>query len=135
MKKIWPQTGACPEAVRCPPFYVADATYTATCPGGVDFPESGGTTNGPVGPSVTITRQYRSTVSVEHARSMALALAKREAELELRCQFRAVASAMPYCDAVNLPPVFATVDSFISQADADYRAAVAANDLATAACE
>lgn len=123
-------TGGCSSTPVCPPFWVADATYTAECSGGRTISPYGTAIAGPFGPPVTVTRQFRSTLSLDHARQEALALAKREAEIELVCRFRSTQCVTPQCGSAwstfNYPQICATADSLISQGDAEYQARQAA---------
>lgn len=117
----------------CAPFWVADATYTAECPGGRT---NNGDTNrlGPWGPQITIRRQARSYLSLEHAQAEAQRLAKQEAEMELVCRFNATACVTPNCGSafvsLHYPPICRTADSTNSQVEADTRAALAAKQAA-----
>lgn len=60
----------------CPcaaPYWVATVTYTVNCPVGSPLPDK----------FISVTRQARSTFSMEHATATATRLAKAEAELQM----------------------------------------------------
>lgn len=131
-------TGSCSPPPACPPFWVAEATYTAECSGGRTISPYGTAIAGPFGPPVTVTRQYRSTFSLAHAQQEAMKLAKREAEIELVCRFRSTVCVSPHCGSAwstfNYAQICETRDSMISQGDANYQAGEAAMASAHAFC-
>jgi hypothetical protein len=73
-----PRDGSC--ARPSSKFWIADASYTARCPDGR---------------SVTVSRQGRSEISLEHARTVAVCLAKNEAIRQAAC----------FCATVPCQPV------------------------------
>ena len=84
--------GSCP-LTDCRPFWVATKSYTARCGEGTE------------GPSVTITQQYKSFVSLDHAKSEALRIAKEKARAALVCdafQYFATATAYKQCNQVGI---------------------------------
>lgn len=101
----------------CAPFWVATRTYTARC------------LNGQSGEQVRVTKQYKSTISLEHANTEALRLAKAEAESQIVCTWDVTA-----CVTTGLADprtVCAEYKSAISLEDAQekaLRAAWAAKD-------
>lgn len=106
------------EPCPCPPYWVATETYVAEC-------GTGGT-----GSRVSVTRQARSTFSLEHARFVALDMAKREAESELQCTYTATQCVRPNCAPPHIYPLIcregtsnvslaAAVENAISLAAAD----------------
>lgn len=113
--------GACPS--ECPPFWVADASYTARCLS----PKIGGT--------LTIKRQARSTISMEDAVRKARILAKKEAIAELKCYFPDTQCVAPYCAGNYYDPICRTVWSPNSQQEANEAAIAAATEAAQEWCE
>ena len=77
---------------RCPPYWIATATYVAECPPGSTHPMN-----------VSISRTARSEHSYEHALQEAQRLAKLEAEAELAC-FSATACVTPDCGGLSAFP-------------------------------
>ena len=95
--------------VCCRDWWVATKSYTARCP------------VGRTGSPVTVTRQYRSLVSLEDAEIQAEKLAKREAEAELVCLFSSTQCAQPPCPE-HPDPVCVTATSSVSLLDASLEA-------------
>lgn len=96
----------------CQPFWVATRTYTARC------------TDGKSGDPVRVTRQYKSTISLNHAHAEALRLAKEEAEAQIVCTWNFTA-CIP--SGVEDPPeICVEYKSMISFVDAQQQAIKAA---------
>lgn len=81
--------GRCLNRRDCPPFFVSQGTYTVACPDGR---------------TVSVTREGRSQMSVEHAHQLALCFAKREAERQARCICYNPSNGMPYTNLTCPPP-------------------------------
>jgi hypothetical protein len=116
------RNGSCDHPQQHRPFWVATRTYTARCP------------EGKVGDPVTITRQYRSYISLHDAETRALCLAKREAETEIVCSFEATQCWQPPCGGLFYPPECRTAQSQISPEDAQQKALILAKGAAEAHC-
>ena len=106
---------------ECRKFWVASATFVANCPEGM------------AGSSVTVTKQFKSYTSLEHAEVVARQCAKREAMTALVCHYESTQCFTPPCP--GQVAVCATSTSLISQIDADTKAIVLARDAAQAVCD
>lgn len=85
--------GSCPLPSDCRKFWIATRSFTARCAEGKE------------GDSVTVTQQYKSYISLQHAESEARRIARARAEAALTCstlEFFGTATAYKQCNQVGI---------------------------------
>lgn len=88
----------------------------------------------PIGRSITISRQARSTINLEDAQRKARMLAKKEAIAELTCYFQNTQCASPYCAGDYYDPICRTAWSPNSENEANQAAIIEATNAAMEWC-